>query len=217
MRKPIVTASVLLVLALAGCRDRAELPSPASEAAAPVAPAGETATATHPPAAPLPEGAGSGAGMLPAPGTITFKGFGPAAFGATGEDVRRSWGKDMAGAPREAGDCYLLVPAPRGEAESPLRFAFMFEGDKFVRIDVRIDAIPAPGGGRVGMPAEEIERLYPGVQAMPHKYVEGARTLRAKDPAGGVGALVFDTDVKGVVAAWRIGVPPQVDYVETCG
>lgn len=217
MRKPIVTASVLLVLVLASCRDRAELPSPASEAAAPVAPAGETATATHPPAAPLPEGAGSGAGMLPAPGTITFNGFGAAAFGATEEDVRKSWGKDMAGAPGEAGGCYLLVPAPRGEAESPLRFAFMFEGDKFVRIDVRIDAIPAPGGGRVGMPAEEIERLYPGVQAMPHKYVEGARTLRAKDPAGGVGALVFDTDVKGVVAAWRIGVPPQVDYVETCG
>ena len=217
MRKPIVTASVLLVLVLASCRDRAELPSPASEAAAPVAPAGETATATHPPAAPLPEGAASGAGMLPAPGTITFNGFGPAAFGETEEDVRKSWGKDMAGAPGEAGGCYLLVPAPRGEAESPLRFAFMFEGDKFVRIDVRINAIPAPGGGRVGMPAEEIERLYPGVQAMPHKYVEGARTLRAKDPAGGVGALVFDTDVKGVVAAWRIGVPPQVDYVETCG
>lgn len=215
MRKPIVTASVLLVLA--GCRDRAELPSPASEAAAPVAPAGETATATHPPAAPLPEGAGSGAGMLPASGTITFNGFGAAAFGATGEDVRKSWGKDMAGPPGEAGGCYLLVPAPRGEAESPLRFAFMFEGDKFVRIDVRIDAIPAPGGGRVGMPAEEIERLYPGLQAMPHKYVESARTLRAKDPAGGVGALVFETDAKDVVAAWRIGVPPQVDYVETCG
>jgi hypothetical protein len=214
MRKPTLTSSVLLVLALAGCRDRAELPSPASEA---VVPAAETTTATHPPAAPLPEGAGSGDGMLPAPGTITFEGFGPAAFGATEEDVRRSWGKDMAGAPGEAGGCYLLVPAPRGEAESPLRFAFMLEGDKFVRIDVRIDAIPAPGGGRVGMPAEDIERLYPGAQAMPHKYVEGARTLRAKGPAGGAGTLVFETDAKGVVAAWRIGVPPQVDYVETCG
>ena len=153
--------------------------------------------------------------MLPAPGTIAFAGFGPAAFGADEEVVRMSWGKELEGAPGEPGGCYVLVPAPRGATPSP--FGFMLEGGKFSRVDVRIDAIAAPGGGTRGMSADSIVRLYPGAQTAPHKYVEGARTLRVKDPAGGDGALVFETDANGIVVAWRIGVPPQVDYVEGCG
>lgn len=225
MRLPILTC-LLLATALAGCRDNAEPPQPTADAAAPAAdpvpapamsaPAATDAAATPGDIAPV-EGSGPGAGMLPAPGTLTYKGFGPAAFGATEEEVRMAWGKDMTGAPGEPGGCYLLVPAPGGQAASPLRFGFMLEGDKFARVDVRIDAIAAPGGGKVGMPAAEIQRLYPGAQASPHKYVEGARTLRVKDPAGSNAALVFETDATGTVGAWRIGVPPQVDYVETCG
>ena len=153
--------------------------------------------------------------MLPAPGTITFAGFGPAAFGADEQAVRMAWGKDLEGAPDAPGNCYVLVPAPRGAP--PYGVGFMLEGGKFSRIDVRTDAVAAPGGGTLGMSADDIVRRYPGTQTMPHKYVEGARTLRVKDAAGGNGALVFETDAKGVVAAWRIGVPPQVDYVEGCG
>ena len=61
----------------------------------------------------------------------------------------------------------------------------------------------------------DLERLYPDrIEAMPHKYVEGAQTLRV---AEGDRALVFETDVAGRVTEWRIGTPPQVDYVEGCG
>lgn len=198
----------LIAAVLAGCGDRTPSTPVAPEPAAPAA----TEAPAPPPAASVPA---ADVGMLPAADTITFAGFGPAAFGADEEGVRMAWGKDMEGAPSEAGGCYVLVPAPRGEP--PFRFGFMLEGGKFSRIDVRIDAIPAPGGGKVGMSADEIAHLYPGIEAMPHKYVEGAHTLRAKDPAGGAGALVFETGANGVVVAWRIGVPPQVDYVEGCG
>lgn len=201
-----IPTAALIAVALAGCGDRA---TPAPEPAAPTT----TAAPAPLPAADTPAAAAD-TGMLPAADTITFAGFGPAAFGADEDHVRMAWGKDMEGAPSEPGGCYVLVPAPRGAP--PPRFGFMFEGGKFARMDVRTDAIAAPGGGKVGMPADGIARLYPGAEAMPHKYVEGARTLRAKDPAGGAGVLVFETDAKDVVVAWRVGVAPQVDYVEGC-
>jgi hypothetical protein len=36
------------------------------------------------------------------------------------------------------------------------------------------------------------------------------------DPKGGKSALVFEVDPSGKATDWRIGVPPQVDYVEGC-
>ena len=210
MHTSILIPTLIAAAVLAGCGDRTPPTPVAPEPAAPAT----TEAPTPPPAASAPAPAAD-VGMLPAADTITFAGFGPAAFGTDEEGVRMAWGKDMEGVPSEPGGCYVLVPAPRGEP--PFRFGFMLEGGKFSRIDVRIDAITAPGGGKVGMSADEIARLYPGAEAMPHKYVEGARTLRAKDPAGSTAALVFETDAKGLVVAWRIGVPPQVDYVESCG
>ena len=198
----------LIAAALVGCGDRTPPTPVAPEPSA-------SATTDGPEPAPGSPAPAVDVGMLPAPGTIAFAGFGPAAFGADEEVVRMSWGKELEGAPGEPGGCYVLVPAPRGATPSP--FGFMLEGGKFSRIDVRIDAIAAPGGGTRGMSADSIVRLYPSAQTAPHKYVEGARTLRVKDPAGGDGALVFQTDANGIVVAWRIGVPPQVDYVEGCG
>ena len=40
--------------------------------------------------------------------------------------------------------------------------------------------------------------------------------FRIEDPAGGKGVLVLELDKDGHVDEWRIGVPPQVDYVEGC-
>lgn len=212
--RPLIPLLIPMLIAtvLAGCGERTPaVQEPA--APAPEAPGRTEASMPRPPVAePAPA---ADVGMLPAPGTITFAGFGPAAFGSDEESVRMAWGKDMEGAPSEPGGCYVLAPAPRGEP--PFRFGFMLEGGKFSRIDVRIDVIPAPGGGKVGMSMTEIVRLYPGAEETPHKYTPGARTLRAKDPAGGAAALVFEIGTEGVVVAWRIGVPPQVDYVESCG
>lgn len=209
MRTPILIPALIVaaLIALPGCRN--EAPEAAGDASAPPAADPPVATDASPPAV------DAVPAMSPAAETVTFAGFGPAPFGADEEAVRMAWGKPLEGAPDEAGGCYFLAPAPRGAP--PFPFAFMFEGGKFARIDVRTDAILAPGGGRIGMPAEDIVRLYPEAQAMPHKYVDGARTLRTKDPAGGDAALVFETDAAGAVVAWRIGVPPQVDYVEGCG
>ena len=75
----------------------------------------------------------------------------------------------------------------------------------------------APGGGKVGMDADEIRSLYAGrVEETPHKYIEGGSYLGVEDISGGKGKLVFATDASGKVTSWRVGVPPQVDYVEGC-
>ena len=151
----------------------------------------------------------------PAPGTITFKGFGPADFGATAEAVRQAWGGDLGDEqPSEPGGCHYLIPQPLG-AEG-FRTAFMIEGDRFARIDVRDGSVTAPGGARVGMTGDEVRALYPKVEEQPHKYDPKGKVLRVADPAGGSGVLVLELDKDGRVDEWRIGVPPQVDYVEGC-
>lgn len=212
--KPSIACATLFVLSLAGCGDR---PAPSVDAAGP-ATGRDTALDTDP-AAPPPLAADA----APAPGrnvpgvvedVITFDGFGPSAFGTDQEQVRMAWGNDLGDAqPPEPGGCYYLTPHPLGTGG--YNIAFMIEGDRFARIDVRNAGYAAPGGGRVGMARAEIERLYSGrLEAMPHKYVDGAQTLRVGE---GERALVFETDTAGTVTAWRIGMPPQVDYVEGCG
>ncbi|MDR7194199.1 lectin [Luteimonas terrae] len=210
-------AIAVLSLALAACQGE----TPPAE---PVAPASAPAD----PAAPVPVGDQPDAHVPPATamgtnvpeivdGVVTFQGFGPAMFGSEAEQVRMAWGNDLGdAAPSEPGGCYYLSPPPLGTTRYDI--GFMIEGDRFSRVDVGNDGYTAPGGGKVGMDRAEIERLYADrVEAAPHKYVEGAQTLRVTDPEGGTSALVFETDAGGRVTGWRIGVPPQVDYVERCG
>jgi hypothetical protein len=156
----------------------------------------------------------SAAGPLPAEGAITFLGFGPAHWGASEEQVRQAWGRPLEGAPAEPGGCHYLFPEPR--SAGGYRLAYMIEADRFVRLDVRAPDIAAPGGGRVGIDKAQLLRLYPKVVEQPHKYLEGGLNLRVADPAGGQGVAVFEVDPSGDVTAWRLGVPPQVDYVEGC-
>ncbi|WP_394001716.1 hypothetical protein ACF3M1_14225 [Luteimonas sp. WGS1318] len=214
MKRSIACVSVL-ALALAACGNSPSDPVEPATAPADTALDGD-------PAAPPPFDAPDEAAP-PAPGSnrpsvvedvITFEGFGPAAFGTDQEQVRMAWGNDLGDAkPSEPGGCYYLTPQPLGTAG--YNIAFMIEGDRFARIDVRNEGYAAPGGGKVGMDRAEIERLYAGrVEPMPHKYVEGAHYLRVRD---GDHALVFETDTAGRVTEWRVGTPPQVDYVEGCG
>jgi hypothetical protein len=211
MRVATVTALVL-VLVLSACGERGR--SPAQDAAVPP-PAASTVPQPSD-VAPAPPAPPPASGAVPAPGIISYAGFGPAPFGANEEQVRIAWGRDLGGMkPDTAAGCYYLMPQPR--TQRGYRVAFMFEDQRFVRMDVDADDIPAPGGGRVGMSAQEIERLYAGhVQVQPHKYVEGGKYLRVPNPGGGSGVVLFETDGTGRVTAWRIGEPPQVDYVEGC-
>jgi hypothetical protein len=115
---------------------------------------------------------------------------------------------------------------PSGEAcfyqtpkwvKTPSDFAFMFEGDRFVRYDVGTPEETAPGGGKVGMETARLRAIYGRrISESPHKYVPGAKVLRVTAPQG-AGVLVFEIDALGRVVRWRAGVPPQVDYVEGCG
>lgn len=144
-----------------------------------------------------------------------FSGVGPVPFGAGAEALRQAWGGPLDGQPGDTPEaCHYLFPQPRPALGYGT--AFMIEGGRFVRVDVDDPAATAPGGGRIGMTAAQIEALYPGrVEARPHKYVEGARYLRVTRE-GSEAVLLFETDAAGRVQEWRIGLPPQVDYVEGC-
>lgn len=109
--------------------------------------------------------------------------------------------------------CFYVTPE---WAKGPKDFAFMLEGGHFVRYDVGTTKETAPGGGKVGMSKAQILSLYGArVEQQPHKYVPGAAYLRVPAPEG-KGVLLFETDADGKVTRWRVGVPPQVDYVEGC-
>lgn len=214
----LATALATALCACGGPRDDTDTPSRAVEEAVPVAedPAGPAppAAAADATAAPAPA-TGSLRVDAPAEGTLSFAGFGPARFGDGQEAVRQAWGGDLGDArPDAPGGCYYLIPQPMGTAG--YRTAFMIEGDRFARVDVRDASVVAPGGARVGMTGAEVRALYPAVEEQPHKYDPEGKVLRVRDPAGGNGVLVLELDAAGKVDAWRIGVPPQVDYVEGC-
>ena len=78
--------------------------------------------------------------------------------------------------------------------------------------------IVAPGGGRVGMSLGELQQLYPERADLgPDKYDPQAQHLRVRPEQEGHGIIDFALGADGKVSAWRVGLPPQVDYVEGCG
>lgn len=220
MRLPKAFLPVLAAAALCACGAQpgdADSATPAVETAPP--PSADAADAPAADPAPVPA-AGQATGSLrvgtPAEGTVSFAGFGPAPFGSSAEQVRQAWGGDLGDEqPSESGGCHYLIPQPLGP--EGYRTAFMIEGDRFVRMDVRDAAVTAPGGARIGMTHEEIRALYADrLEERPHKYDPQGKVLRVTAPEGGNGVLVLELDAAGRVDAWRVGVPPQVDYVEGC-
>lgn len=207
---------VLAALLLGACEGRRQAADPGPGPAA-QAPATQTPTAQAPTETPRPGPVGPGAAVLPAdaPG-VGLQGYAGAHWGDSPEAVRKAWAGVLGDAPpAEPGACHYLVPQPLGP--EGYRIAFMIEGDRLVRIDVRDPAIVAPGGGRQGMAGDEVRALYQGrVEEQPHKYDPDGRVLRVTGPDGAPAALVFELGADGRVDAWRVGVPPQVDYVEGC-
>ncbi len=151
------------------------------------------------------------------PDVINFEGFGPAKFGGDEESVRMSWGHPLvAGTPSEGATCYSLTMDPTPEGGRGI--AFMVEDGGFRRYDVDLPLHVAPGDFTVGAQAADVLAAFEGrVEDMPHKYIEGARYLVVSPEAGGDARLVFEVDPQGVVTQWRIGMLPQVLYVEGCG
>lgn len=211
--KPAAATVIMLMLALAACggdpapvATGSDTADAASTAIVDDQPVDDQPAADVPPAtAPMPAYT---AGMA------RFDGYGDVRFGIDAEAVEQAWGGELTGEPGEGEVCYYLSPARQNV---PASFAFMIENGRFVRYDVGNDTEIAPGGGQRAMSAEQIHGLYEGrVEEQDHKYVEGGRYLRIADPDGGDGVLIFETDAAEIVSEWRVGVPPQVDYVEGC-
>ena len=144
----------------------------------------------------------------------SFLGYGDMELGSTVDQAKAAWGGELVGAPAEGTHCYYLTPK---WVTKPSDFAFMMEDGKFVRYDVGTDKEIAPGGGRVGMSADELQKMYGGaLESTPHKYVEGGQYLAIDASGVAPTKLVFEVDADNKVTAWRVGLLPQADYVEGC-
>jgi hypothetical protein len=149
---------------------------------------------------------------------VGLAGFGPAAFGSNEEAVRIAWGPPglAAGRPAPGASCYHLTMDPPPPGARGIRF--MLEDGRFVRYEVDVDRWIAPGGLRVGDSVANARAAHAGrIEERPHKYVAGALELVVTPADGGSARLVVEIDPSGRIASWRIGVPPQVYYVEGCG
>ena len=128
-----------------------------------------------------------------------------------------AWGYPLvSGKPAAGSTCYYLAMDPPPDNGRGIRF--MMEEGKFVRYDVDVPLHVAPGNFVVGDDGDAVRKAFAGrVDDQPHKYVEGGRTLTISAPDGGAARLVFEIGAAGKISNWRIGVPPQVYYVEGCG
>ena len=94
----------------------------------------------------------------------------------------------------------------------------MFEDAKFVRYDVDDASQIAPGNFKVGDAAADIKAAFSGrIEEAAHKYIPKGFTLTVTPEDKSAARLVFEIGEDGKVMTWRIGVPPQVLYVEGCG
>ena len=184
-------------------------------AAAPATEPQTTATATPMAEAPAPTPAADDTAAPAGPvSQASFLGYGDMKLGSTVDEARAAWGGELNGAPMEGTTCHYLWPK---WITRPADFAFMMEDGRFVRDDVGTDKETAPGGGKVGMSVEELQKLYGGaLKGAPHKYTQGGQYLSMD--AGDVAPtrLVFEVDAAGKVTSWRVGLSPQVEYVEGC-
>ena len=198
---------VMVVTLLSACQ-REEARAPAVE---PQTTATSTPMAEAPAPTPAVDDTAAPAGPV---SQASFLGYGDMKLGSTIEEARAAWGGELNGAPMEGTTCHYLWPK---WITRPADFAFMMEDGRFVRYDVGTDKETAPGGGKVGMSVEELQKLYGGaLKGAPHKYTQGGQYLSMD--AGDVAPtrLVFEVDAAGKVTSWRVGLSPQVEYVEGC-
>ena len=100
------------------------------------------------------------------------------------------------------------------DATSP---RYMVVQDRIVRIEVENRGYPTAEGIRVGDDDDRVLAVYAGrVEARPHKYVDGARTLVVTPARGAQRRIVFETDAAGRVTRYRVGRMPEVEWVEGC-
>ena len=206
--KPVLL-TFALTLALAACKPPAAPPAAEADAPAPAPPpaANVPAESTAPPA--------TDPAAPPVLAQAGLAGFGDMKLGSSEDEAKAAWGGELKSLPASEGStCHYLLPK---WAKDGNELAFMIEDGKFVRYDVGNDKETAPGGGKVGMQADALQKLYGGgLQSTPHKYVEGGRYLSIDASGVAPSKLVFEVGADGKVTRWRVGLTPQADYVEGC-
>ncbi len=203
--------SIALVAALAACTAErtpsAAEPTPAADATPPApAPVAETPAPADTPPTAEPDGDDS---------LASFTGYGDVKFGTPAADMPKAWGGELKEVGKDFNEtCYFMTPK---WVKVPAEFNFMIGDGKFVRFGTESAKFVAPGGGKVGMAVKDLQALYRGaLQSTPHKYVEGGQYLSIAASGVAPSKLVFEVDAAGKVTEWRVGLTPQVDYIEGC-
>ncbi len=150
------------------------------------------------------------------PELINFLGFGTAKFNADEEAVRMAWGRPMTtDDSSEGSSCHYLKPEVAADVKNGI--AFMFEEERFVRYDVEDASHMAPGNFKVGDAADDVKAAFAGrIEQTPHKYLNKGFTLTVTPEEESTARLIFEVDANGKVINWRIGIPPNIFYVEGC-
>ena len=146
-------------------------------------------------------------------GTVTADGLCGVEFGMTAEEARaahQSGLYNMGG--NATGDdqaCMYLGPE-----QGNYDIGYMVVDGTVQRIDIRAPGVATDEAVQVGMQAGEVEGIYPDLERQPNKYSEYDDLIVQ---LSGEAKLIMETDENGLIAAYRIGLPPAVDYVEGCG
>lgn len=145
-------------------------------------------------------------------GTVTVDGLCGVSFGMSAEEAKTAHtggGLVVMGDPTEEEEaCYYLGPQ-----QASYDIGYMVVDGTIQRIDIRAPGVATAESVQVGMPAAEVEGLYPDLEKQPNKYTERDNLIVQLD---GEAKLVMETDGDGNIADYRIGLPPAVDYVEGC-
>lgn len=93
----------------------------------------------------------------------------------------------------------------------------MFDGGRIARFDIDSAGLRTAAGAQVGDTEARVDSLYAGrVTTTPHKYTDGHYlTVTPPRAADSLFRLVFEAE-GGKITRYRVGLIPQVQYVEGC-
>jgi hypothetical protein len=138
---------------------------------------------------------------------VTNDGVGPVRLGMPRDELI-ALGGSVNG---DDGPCEFVRPqaAPAGV------LAMVVKG-RVRRVDITTPNVTTVAGIGVGRTEAEIRRAYPATRVEPHKYHAGRYfTVDLGKMTGEPTRLIFETD--GIrVTRYRVGFPPEVEWVEGC-
>lgn len=93
----------------------------------------------------------------------------------------------------------------------------MYDGGRIARFDIDSAGLRTAAGAQVGDTEARVDSLYAGrVTTTPHKYTDGHYlTVTPPRAADSLFRLVFEAE-GGKITRYRVGMLPQVQYVEGC-